>query len=167
MLRWDHLREWGDFIEACSYLHEHDGYPKASPVPTPQGVLCDCPTVVCVESGWAIEMCGRWVCTAPESHDAYFGGARCPARGGKAHALSPQTTPDEDSVPFEDDKETIEVLEWLKRALASVSASERECAWVARIYLHDGDDPLTWDDLEALGSELMRRCEASSRARES
>lgn len=172
--RFTELHTWEAAAQLAASLHERDGYSSRSAMPTPMLDACLAPTVVCVDSGWAQEMGGKWCCTAPYGHSAYIDGDTtypfvppCPARiTNKRVGLAAQMPETLGRFPEPPDFETVAVLAWVRTCLACITASEMSegvCDY-AKALLSDLDVTTDMETVEALGREMVRRFACQSEA---
>lgn len=156
------LGTWEGCAEVASSLHDGDGFPASSPLPTPQRDRCLAPTPVCVDGGWCI----GGACTAPAGYlpvaYAEVAAITCPARKPNAMVgLSPQ----EGEALGQDvelpDAETLEVMRWVKNMLAVIAVGNMgaEVRSYAGRLLSDRVTPVSMDTVRLLGQELHARYE--------
>lgn len=147
-------------IELATFIHDNDGYPTGSSMPPSRMHGCKAPHPICVDHGWACESQG-WYCTAPVNMIPIGYPSEsdtCPARVFDWRPVGGVQTPERDHAPYVvEDAATIRLLAWVKRTLACISASEHAQARLAACFLHDGEMVVEMADLEALGSEMIRR----------
>lgn len=156
------LSTWEGCASVASSLHDHDGYPSSSPLPTPQVDRCLSPCPVCVDSGWLYGS----ACTAPAGYvpDVYITEAStvCPARKHNAMVgLDAQESESLGQTIDLMDAETLLVMRWIKNMLAVIAVGQMSAEvrdYAARL-LRDAVQPVGIDTVEALGRELHTRFE--------